>query len=66
MAEIEFADGKHDVDDAYVEMIHSATDGSPKQYTFQAAMDRLGRHQERQILRNAASALRKEHFRQWG
>lgn len=66
MAEIEFADGKHDVDEPYVDLIHKATDGSPKSVTFQEAMDRLAGVQTRDILRNAQADILREHLRQWG
>ena len=66
MAEIEFADGKRVVDDVYVEPINEVTEGSPERFTFQQAMDRIGRFVERSFLREAHKNVLSEHFEQWG
>lgn len=66
MAEIEFADGKRVVDEAYVEPIHQVTDGAPERFTFERAMKAVTNFVEKDVLRRAQSDAIKEHFRQWG
>lgn len=67
MAEIEFADGKRVVDDAYAEPINEVTEGSPERFTFSEAMARISDFVERGILRKAQADVIREHFRPpWG
>lgn len=67
MAEIEFADGKRVVDDAYVEPINEVTEGSPERFLFRDVMSRLGNFVEKDILRKAQAAAIREHFNTpWG
>ena len=66
VTEIQFADGKRVVDDAYVAPIHEVTNGEPERYPVQSVMDRVNGFVERSILREAQSNVLKEHFRQWG
>ena len=66
MAEIEFADGKFQVDDEYVRLIGEATNGAAKSLTHKQAMQLLGRVLESRTFRNARNDIVEGHFQRHG
>jgi hypothetical protein len=63
MAELQFADGKFVVDEAYVGPLKEVCGGETQRFPFKDAMKRLGPAFEKELLRNVQRDVIASHFR---
>jgi len=66
MAEIQFADGKQVVDDAYAPAISELTSGHPERFPFRDVMDRIGSWFEKDFLRREQRRIVGDHLSRFG